>query len=208
MSSDLHPFYLVIDSTEWLERFLPLGLKQVLLRIKNEPEEDIATEISEALAMCEDHTATLIVNDHWQLASEAGVDWVHLGQGDLDDLDILSLREDELRIGVSTYDDLDLERIQAIFPDYVSFGSIYNSNSRPGVISHGPERLSFWREKIDCPLIAFGGITIDRAPEVYGNGADIICISDDVLKADDPESQLEAWLKTAEQYGPKLNQQD
>ena len=48
----LHKFYLIVDNSQWLERFLPLGLKLVQLRIKDLPASTLAAEISKAKALC------------------------------------------------------------------------------------------------------------------------------------------------------------
>ena len=76
----LHKFYLIVDNSQWLERFLPLGLKLVQLRIKDLPASALAAEISKAKVLCAAYDCQLIINDHWQLALDLGCDFIHLGQ--------------------------------------------------------------------------------------------------------------------------------
>ncbi len=65
----LDPFYLIVDSAEWIAQLVPLGVKLVQLCIKDRPETELCTEIRRALAVCAKHQCQLIVNDHWRLRS-------------------------------------------------------------------------------------------------------------------------------------------
>ena len=81
-------FYPIFDSTEWLERMLPLGLKLVQLRCKTREGEALRKAITTAQALCDAHDCILVVNDYWREAIDAGCSFVHLGQEDLDLADI------------------------------------------------------------------------------------------------------------------------
>jgi len=59
------PFYLLVDSTRWLERLLPQGVKTVQLRMKDKSQGEITHEILRAKTLCAQHGATLIINDFW-----------------------------------------------------------------------------------------------------------------------------------------------
>ena len=73
-------FYPIFDHTDWLRRLLPLGVTLVQLRIKDLTGEALLDQIVQAQSLCRAHGATLVVNDHWQAAIDAGCEWVHLGQ--------------------------------------------------------------------------------------------------------------------------------
>ncbi len=73
-------FYPIFDSVAWLERALPLGVTLVQLRIKDRAPEDLRADIRAGLALVRRHGAALVVNDYWQLAIEAGADWLPLGR--------------------------------------------------------------------------------------------------------------------------------
>ena len=106
----LDRFYPIFDSTDWLERLVPLGIKLVQLRIKDMPEDALRDEIARARDLCRRHDCQLIVNDYWQLAIDLECAFVHLGQEDLDDADIPAIRRAGLKLGLSTHDDDELER--------------------------------------------------------------------------------------------------
>jgi len=60
----------------------------------------------------------------------------------------------------------------------------------------GVERVAKWKERVgDIPLVAIGGMTPDRAKEVYAAGADSVCVVTDVLRHDKPEDRLCEWLE-------------
>src|SRR5262245_7217152 len=106
----LDRFYLIVDDATWLERLLPHGVRLAQLRVKDQSESELRSQIRSARDLCVAAGAQLIVNDHWRLAIEEGCDFVHLGQGDLDGADLPAIRGAGLRLGVSTHDDVELRR--------------------------------------------------------------------------------------------------
>jgi thiamine-phosphate pyrophosphorylase len=73
----LDPFYLIVDSADWIHRLVPLGVKLVQLRIKDKREPILRNEIRRAKAICAAHGCQLILNDHWRLAIDEGCDFIH-----------------------------------------------------------------------------------------------------------------------------------
>lgn len=194
-------FYQIVDSAAWLERLAPVGLRFAQLRIKDQPEAALRDEIRRALAIAAAHGVTLVINDYWRLALELGAGFVHLGQEDLDAADLDAIRAGGLKLGLSTHDHAELARALALKPDYVALGPIY-----PTILKamkwapQGVERVAEWRRLVGAtPLVAIGGLTVERAPAVYAAGADAICVVTDVLRHDDPEARLRAWLRLAEE---------
>jgi len=191
-------FYLIVDDADWLARFVPLGLGLVQLRVKDRPEAALRAQIRAAREACGE-ACQLIVNDHWRLAIEEGCDFVHLGQEDLDAADPGAIRRAGLRLGVSTHDDAELARALSLDPDYVALGPVY-----PTVLKamrwapQGVDRVAEWKARIgSVPLVAIGGLTVERAPPVWAAGADSICVVTDVLCHEDPEARLVEWLAAA-----------
>ena len=193
----LHPFYPIFDDIYWLRRMLPLGVKLVQLRIKDQPEEALRAQISEARDLCAAHGAVLVVNDYWQLAIELGCDWLHLGQEDLDTADLDAIRAAGLKLGISTHDEAELDRALALNPDYVALGPVY-----PTILKkmkwheQGLDKLTDWKARIgDIPLVAIGGMSVERAPGAFEAGADIVAAVTDITLNTDPEARVRDWLK-------------
>jgi thiamine-phosphate pyrophosphorylase len=191
--------YPIVDSSAWVQRLTALGVRLVQLRIKDHPRESVLTQIRQSQAWCRSSGAQLIVNDYWQLALEAGCDFVHLGQGDLESADLPALRRAAVRIGVSTHDDRELERALALQPDYVALGPIYPTLLK--VMPWQPQglaRLGEWKRRVGAlPLVAIGGLTLERLSGVYAAGADVAAVVTDIVRAAQPEARTREWLAAA-----------
>lgn len=192
----LDPFYLIVDSVDWIARLLPYGVKLVQLRIKGRPEDESRAEIVAAKALCARFGAQLVVNDYWRLAIETGCDFVHLGQGDLDTADLVALRRAGVRLGLSTHDEAELARALEARPDYVALGPIYPTLLKAMAFApQGLSRIGDWKRKVGTmPLVAIGGITLERVRDVLAAGADSAAVVTDILRAADPEARARDWV--------------
>jgi thiamine-phosphate pyrophosphorylase len=191
--------YPIIDNAEWIAQLGPVGVRLVQLRLKGQPQVTVAAQIRRAQGLCASFGIQLIVNDHWQLALAAGCDFVHLGQGDLEGADLGALRRAGVRLGISTHDEHELERALALAPDYVALGPIYHTTLK--VMPWAPQglaRLGQWRRRVGAlPLVAIGGVTLARLPEVFAAGADVAAVVSDILGAQDPPARARQWLDVA-----------
>jgi thiamine-phosphate pyrophosphorylase len=194
--------YPVVDRAEWIRRLLPLGVRLVQLRVKDRPVTELRAEIREAKALCANAGAQLIVNDHWELALTEKCDFVHLGQGDLDTTDVPALRKGAIKIGISTHDTLELERALSLEPDYVALGPIYPTLLK--VMPWAPQglsRLAEWKRRArSIPLVAIGGLTVERLAGVFAAGADVAAVVTDIVRSADPETRTREWLAAASDW--------
>ena len=192
----LDPFYPVVPDAGWVVKLVPVGTKLIQLRIKEQPEAEVRRQVRDAKAVCAAHGAHLIVNDYWQVAIEEGCAWVHLGQEDLVDADIKALRRANIRIGVSTHDHAELDKGLAIDPDYVALGPVYPTKLKQMPWApQGTEKLREWKKLIgDRPLVAIGGLTLERALLCLKSGADIASVVGDIVNHADPIGQAKAWI--------------
>src|SRR5882757_4601582 len=191
--------YPIVDSARWVARLLPLGVQLVQLRIKDRSAAALRSEIREAKALCARAGAQLIVNDYWLLAMAEGCDFVHLGQGDLETADIPRLRKAGVKIGISTHDHVELARALALEPDYLALGPIYPTMLKVMPWSpQGLERITEWKRRAgDIPLVAIGGLTVERLPGVFRAGADVAAVVNDIVSNPNPEARAREWLATA-----------
>ena len=196
-SQRLDPFYLIVDSTEWLARLLPCGVRLVQLRIKDKPDETVRADIGIAKHLCARHGAQLVINDFWRHAIEAGCDFIHLGQGDLDTADLAAIRRAGLRLGVSTHHEAELCRALSIAPDYIALGPIYPTILKQMAFApQGLPRITEWKKKIgNIPLVAIGGISLERARAVFEAGADSAAAVTDLSLNVDPEQRARDWVR-------------
>ncbi len=195
----LDRFYPIFDSTDWLERVLPLGVKLVQLRIKDAGEADLRRSVARAQALCNAQGAVLVVNDHWRIAIDAGCDCVHLGQEDLDAADLPAIRRAGVRLGISTHDHAELDRALSLAPDYIALGPVY-----PTILkkmkwdSQGLDRVAEWKQLVgDLPLVAIGGMTTQRAAGAFAAGADIVAAVTDITLSSDPDARVRQWIEVS-----------
>jgi thiamine-phosphate pyrophosphorylase len=192
----LDPFYLIVDSADWIDRLVPVGVRLVQLRMKDLPKDRLRAEIRRARTTCAAHGCQLIVNDYWQVAIEEGCDFVHLGQEDLAGADVEAIRAAGMKLGLSTHNDAELETALAARPDYVALGPVW-----PTILKkmkwapQGVERLRDWKARIgSLPLVAIGGLNPDRLPAVFENGADSAAVVTDITLNADPQARTREWI--------------
>ena len=197
-------FYPILPDLDWLKRLVPLGIKLVQLRLKDAPAEEVRRQIGESMALCRGLDCQLVVNDYWREAIALGADFIHLGQEDLAAADLGAIRAAGLKLGISTHDGAELATALAANPDYVALGPIYKTKLK--VMKWDPqglERARQWKAAIPCPLVAIGGITLERAGAVYEAGADSIAVVTDIVADPEPEEQVRRWLALAASFAAR-----
>jgi thiamine-phosphate diphosphorylase len=192
----LDPFYLIVDDLAWLNRLLPVGVRLVQLRIKDRSVGEVRRQVAVARSLCRAAGACLVVNDYWRIALEQACEFVHLGQSDLDDADVPALKRAGVRIGISTHSHEELERALTFDPDYVALGPVYPTTLK--VMPWAPQglaRVTEWKRRIGkIPLVAIGGLTMERLHGVFEAGADSAAVVSDVLRHAAPEARAREWL--------------
>ena len=192
----LDPFYPIVDSAAWVARLVGVGARLVQLRLKDKDEPWVASEVRDGLAICAKTGAALVVNDYWRLAIDEGAPWIHLGQGDLDNTDVGAIRKAGVKLGVSTHDDAELARALELDPDYVALGPIYFTRLKAMAFApQGLERIGEWKRRIGAiPLVAIGGLNVERAKLCLAAGADVVSVVTDITLHPDPEARAREWI--------------
>lgn len=192
----LDRFYPIFDNTDWLTRLLPLGIKLVQLRIKDKSDDETRAEIIKGKALCAQYGAQLIVNDYWQIAIEEKCDFIHLGQEDLDVADVKAIRTAGIKIGLSTHDHDELDRALSYEPEYLALGPVYPTIlKKMKWTEQGLDKVTEWKKLVgDTPLVAIGGMSVERAQGAFDAGADIVSAVTDITLNDDPEARIKAWI--------------
>ncbi|WP_019223734.1 thiamine phosphate synthase [Bartonella rattaustraliani] len=198
----LDPFYLIVDNADWIERLVPLGVKLVQLRMKNENLETIRQHIKRAKNICDKWGAQFIVNDYWSIAIDAKCDFIHLGQEDLSHTDLPAVRKNSIKFGLSTHDEQELDIALSVSPDYIALGPIY-----PTILKkmkwtpQGLEKVKQWKKHIGAlPLVGIGGLTPERAIGVLQAGANSVAVVTDIILHKKPEQRIQQWLKVTQTW--------
>lgn len=190
-------FYPIVPSVDWVGKIVPLGVGIIQLRIKNSNLSDIRSQIQESLKIASKHDCQLVVNDYWDIAIALKAPFVHLGQEDLAAADHTCLKKSGIKIGISTHSPEELEIALKANPFYVALGPIYETKLK--VMKWKPQgiqRVRQWRRRIGgMPLVAIGGLTPDKAQNVFSAGATSLAVITDFMTADDPLSRIRMWLE-------------
>lgn len=188
-------FYPLVDRASWLRKLLPLGVTTAQLRIKDLQGEALEQEIAESIALARKYDCRLFINDYWELAIRLDAYGVHLGQEDLDHVDLGKIAKAGLRLGVSTHGAAEIARVLPMGPSYIAVGPIYATGTKDvGTSPRGLQRLERWCRLLSVPVVAIGGIDLERAPSVIGAGAEGIAVISAITAAPDPEATTRRWL--------------
>jgi thiamine-phosphate pyrophosphorylase len=139
------------------------------------------------VATCRIHGALCIINDDPALAAELDADGVHLGRDDESTARARALVGPDRLVGVSCYDRLELARAQiAAGADYVAFGSVWPSATKPGATRASLQLLGEAARELAVPVVAIGGITRDNAAATVAAGAHCIAVLRELFGDPDP----------------------
>ncbi len=198
----LDPFYLIVDSADWIEKLIPLGVKLVQLRMKNVPLEVLHQHIQRAKLVCKQFHCQLIINDYWKAAIEEKCDFIHLGQEDLVDANVDKIKKAGLKLGVSTHDASELNKALEAKPDYVALGPVYQTILKKMKWQpQGLEKVTRWKKLVgDLPLVAIGGLNPERAKAVLEAGADSAAVVTDIALNKNPEDRVKQWLEATRKW--------
>jgi len=192
--------YAVVDSAEWVRRVLASGVKTVQLRIKTPELVDIRREVQLAIQHAKAAKAQLFINDHWQLAIEEGAYGVHLGQEDLHVADLQAIAQAGLRLGLSTHCYWEVCRAWALQPSYIACGPMYATQSKDMPWQpQGTYNVAYWSALLPLPLVAIGGVNLERASESRKAGAAGVAVISAITAAASPEGAIMALNQSLEQ---------
>ena len=208
MPAHTRGLYAIVDSSAWVARVLAEGVKLVQLRIKDAAGDALVREIRSAVASARAAGATLIVNDHWELALELGAHGVHLGQDDLPGADVDALRHAGLLLGISTHSYWEVCRARALRPSYVACGPIHPTTVKQMPwFPQGDGNLAYWCALLhDTPVVAIGGMDAARAGRAMSAGAWAVAVVGAITRSADPRAaiaQLQRALASAERASPE-----
>jgi thiamine-phosphate pyrophosphorylase len=153
------------------------GAKIIQYRDKSKKYQLRLEQVQALSQLCKKYQIPLIINDDVALARQVGADGVHLGKDDIDISTARTLLGEQAIIGVSCYNQLSLalDAVKA-GTNYVAFGRFFNSATKPNATGCSVEILRKARQRLNCPVVAIGGITPDNGKELIKAGADCLAV--------------------------------
>jgi len=194
----LDPTLLTISELDLAEALAGSGVELIQYRAKTASSRqffEISRKLSSVLGR---RGVRIIVNDRPDIALLAGAGGVHVGQDDLSVEDARAICGPDRWVGVSTHTLEQLSAADRTSADYIAFGPIFptatKKNPDPVV---GTELLRKARQMTKKPLVAIGGITLERAAEVYRAGADSLAVIRDLTCVPNPGVRAREYLEVA-----------
>ncbi len=176
------------------EAVLDGGAALVQYRAKFAPPERRRAEATALLALCRRHRVPLVINDDLALAAAIGADGVHLGRDDASPGAARDALGKGAIVGVSCYADPERARAAAAAgADYVAFGSLFASTTKPDAVRAPLALLGAVRRELGLPVCGIGGITLANAAEAIAAGADLLAVITDLATAPDPRARAAAF---------------
>ena len=172
------------------------GAKVVQYRDKSKDTERRRAEAATLVAVCRRHGVPMIVNDDVELALNTDADGVHLGCEDADLSAARSRLGNHCIIGVSCYNQVGLaEAAQRDGADYVAFGSMFGSATKPDATRAEIATVESARGRISLPIVAIGGITPENGATLLNAGVDLLAVIRGVFGHDDPAESARQYAR-------------
>lgn len=189
--------YAVLPDAQWVGRMARAGVPTVQLRFKSEQADAIQREVQAAVEAVRGTSALLFINDHWQAAIDAGAYGVHLGQEDMADAPLQTIRDAGLRLGLSTHGYAEMLRADAVSPSYIALGAVFPTTlKRMATAPQGMGRLRAYARLMHAhPLVAIGGIDAARMPAVMRTGVGAIAVVRALTESPQPEASAQEFQK-------------
>jgi thiamine-phosphate pyrophosphorylase len=205
------PLYAIIDAAllktselSFVEMMAESGVELLQYRNKRassrelfEASQSISATLSR-LAKPGSYKPRFIVNDRADIALLANAQGVHVGQQDLNVEEARAIVGPDKFVGVSTHSLEQLDAADKTSADYIAFGPIYPTSSKenPDPVV-GLQLLREARQHTRKPIVAIGGITLERAAEVFRAGADSLAVARDLIVSENPAARAQLFLQEA-----------
>ena len=177
------------------------GIKWVQLRMKDATEDEIISIGTEVRKLCDQHSATFIIDDHVELVHKLKADGVHLGKNDMPIAEARNILGKDIIIGgtANTFEDI-AAHYQAT-ANYIGCGPFRFTTTKKGLSpTLGLEGYRSIMTKvkeagINIPVVAIGGITAEDILDIMQTGISGIALSGAILRAENPIEEINRILK-------------
>jgi thiamine-phosphate pyrophosphorylase len=170
------------------------GARVLQLRCKAAPSGAFLALADELVLAARTAGAEIIVNDRADIARLSGAAGIHVGQEDLSVDDARAIAGPAAIVGLSTHDRRQVDEALAGSATYVAVGPIFGTATKEtGYTARGLELVRFAAGR-GKPIVAIGGITLERVGLVVEAGASAVAVIGDLLIDNDPEARTRAFL--------------
>jgi thiamine-phosphate pyrophosphorylase len=190
---------LTVPETEFAEKLAAAGVRLIQYRNKRASALELFESSKRLSALLIPQGVTFVVNDRADVALAAEASGVHVGQEDLKVEAARSVIGAGKLLGLSTHNLQQFKDAAATSADYIAVGPVFSTSTKtnPDPVV-GIELIREVRSLTDKPIVAIGGITLERAAEVMRAGADSVAVISDILLAPDPGVKARQYIELLE----------
>lgn len=153
-----------------VKKALDGGATFVQLREKKLDREDFLAEALEIQKLCKKYGVPFVINDEVGIAKDIDADGVHVGQSDMEAMDVRKVLGPDKILGVSAQTVEQAIIAEKHGADYLGVGAVFATGSKDDADDVSHETLKAICEAVSIPVIAIGGITKDNVSELAGSG--------------------------------------
>jgi len=176
------------------------GCRWIQLRMKDLPINEVREVALQLKPLCKSFNAVFLLNDHAELCKEIEADGVHLGKTDMKPQEARKLLGNNAIIGstCNTFEDIDKLKNAPI--DYIGLGAFRFTHTKKvlssvlGLAGYQQIMQQYIDNKIDIPIVAIGGITVDDVFPLLQTGVKGVAVSSAVLQAGNPVEETKKYI--------------
>jgi thiamine-phosphate pyrophosphorylase len=190
---------LTVPETDCARNLVDAGVRLLQYRNKSASSRELFESAKKLSAQLQPQGVSFVVNDRADVAALVDADGIHVGQRDLSVESARLLVGPSKWVGVSTHNLEQFERAAATSADYIAVGPVFSTSTKtnPDPVI-GIDFIRTVRTLTEKPIVAIGGITLDRAAQVIRAGADSVAVISDILLAPDPGKRARQFLEILE----------
>ena len=162
---------------------LRAGVKCIQYREKDLSRREIYGHAVTLRELTRSFDATLIINDHADIALAVGAEGVHLGQDDLPLKEARKIMRGRI-VGISTHSLDQAKEAELGGADYIGFGPVFHTTTKDAGTPKGIDNIRMIKENVSIPVVAIGGISLDNIVSVIDAGADAVALATAICKGD------------------------
>ena len=190
---------LTVPDTECAQALAGAGVRLLQYRNKCASSRELLESSKRLSSLLSPQGVSFVVNDRADVAFLAGASGVHVGQDDAGVEEARTVIGAGKLVGVSTHNLEQFQRAAATSADYIAIGPVFSTSTKanPDPVI-GKEFIRQVRPLTEKPIVAIGGITLERAAEVIRAGADSVAVISDILLAPDPGQRARQYIDLLE----------
>ena len=182
------------DFYRCIEEALKGGVTILQHREKNVSGRDFLDRALKLRELTRKYGVKLIINDRVDIALLCDADGVHVGQSDIDAINVRKLIGDDKILGVSAKTVNEAEKALADGADYIGIGAMFTTNTKGDAEYSSFETVKEIRANVDIPFVLIGGISLENVDHLIPLNADGYSVISSILKADDIYNQTKKWI--------------